>query len=177
MVLLVFRLFVGYVGGMSAKKAITKKPVAKRGCGQPRRDFTKEKQQVLDLVAEGKSVRKIAKMDGMPTKNQIFRWEEDDPIYWVRYIKALVRRADYYVDTCMETAERTYVRAVGGSLQPGELAAATIYTFNCRWAAATLAPLKYGRAALENAEGSSATKKAITVTFEGVSENITEKDK
>lgn len=159
------------------KKSVGKKLEVKRKRGQPRRDFTKEKEKVLDLVASGKSVRQIARMDGMPTTNQIFRWEDDDPIYWGRYIKALVRRADYYVDVCMETAERTYYRALAGSLQKGELAAATIYTFNCRWACATLAPLKYGRAALENAEGSAVEKTAIAVTFEGASENITEKNK
>lgn len=62
-------------------------------------------------IADGKSIRAVCKMDGMPSKAAIFRWLREHPEFEKLYEIATDERADTLVDEIVEIADNCRVDA------------------------------------------------------------------
>jgi hypothetical protein len=56
-------------------------------------------------IADGKTVRKVCKMPGMPSKATVFRWLRDNPEFARMYEIATDERADTMIDEIVDIAD------------------------------------------------------------------------
>ena len=61
--------------------------------------------EVLRLIAEGKSLRAIAKMDGMPSTVTVFKRTRSDPDYGARYYAACEERGWGLAEEALEMSD------------------------------------------------------------------------
>lgn len=62
-------------------------------------------------IADGKTIRAVCKLDGMPSKATIFRWLREHPEFAVAYGLATDERADTLIDEIVEIADNCRVDA------------------------------------------------------------------
>lgn len=80
-------------------------PVKKR-VGRPEIKITPElADKICDLLAEGKSVREIGKMEGMPSVATIRRWVRTDKGFREQYLAAKQDHADDLFEQILEIAD------------------------------------------------------------------------
>ncbi len=60
--------------------------------------------QILELIADGWSLGRIALIDGMPSRGQFLRWRRDDAKLSARYEKAIQDRVAYSFDKLSDIA-------------------------------------------------------------------------
>lgn len=63
------------------------------------------KDQVCEHIASGKSIREIAKLDGMPSMPTVFRWLTEDKSFQERYTRARETQADTLFDEMLSIAD------------------------------------------------------------------------
>lgn len=88
---------------------------------------------ICNLVAEGKSLRKIAARKDMPSKYTILKWLNDFPKFASRYARAREECADHFADEIVEIADK--------ATDPQK---ARVQIDARKWVAAKLKPQKYG---------------------------------
>jgi hypothetical protein len=90
-------------------------------------------ERICERIAAGESLRSICRDQGMPPAATIRRWLRDSEIFRAAYARAREDRADILADEIIEIADR----AEGPT-------AARLQVEARKWAAAKLAPKRYG---------------------------------
>lgn len=101
---------------------------------------------ICTRIAEGDSLRKICKGEGMPSQSMVYRWLDDEANAGFReqYARARAAQGDTYADRIGDIGEAV----IDGSIKHD---AARVAVDALKWAAGKLAPKKYGdRVALDH---------------------------
>lgn len=93
--------------------------------------------QILERVAEGRSIVKTLAEPGMPTYTAWMRWLQNDPDLVERYARAKDDSADAHADKITNVAEKVE----SGELDPQ---AGRVVIDAMKWTAAKLKPKRYG---------------------------------
>lgn len=93
------------------------------------------KDKVCQLIAEGKSLRQIGDMDGMPTPSTVCLWALTDETFSEQYARAREIQAELQADELIAIADE----ATNETVQVAKLRIDTR-----KWTAAKLRPKKYG---------------------------------
>lgn len=92
-------------------------------------------EQICTRLADGESLRCICADEGMPGKTTLMRWLEDHAEFRDQYARAREQQADRYVEDTVEIAD---------AASPESVHVARLQVDARKWAAAKLAPKKYG---------------------------------
>lgn len=91
------------------------------------------------LMAEGLSLSEICRMDGMPHRQRVHEWvDENHDGFADRYARAREMRADYFVDELIAIADSVRRNATSEEVQAARLA-----SDNRKWVASKLSG-RYG---------------------------------
>lgn len=126
-----------------------------RGNGRPTIRTEKNRVAILNLVGQAKSLREIARMDGMPSRDSIALWLAEDAKFSDQYRRAWEASADVDFEEIYEIVDNgsndwmekqdRHGNFVGWRIN-GESVARSALRFKQRqWAAARKAPKKYGQ--------------------------------
>ncbi len=132
-------------------------------------DFTQEiADAICDLIASGKSLRAICKVEPFPDKSTVFRWLGENTKFRDQYARARDSQADYMAEEILEIADdgtndygfKEGEDAAGASAKPVFLAEnvqrSKLRVDSRKWLMSKLAPKKYGdfqRTELTGADG------------------------
>jgi hypothetical protein len=84
---------------MKKQKAPSAKPKAAKPARKPRVEYTPELAAlVLDLLVDGKTLKEVEALPGMPSRTQVFRWRQEHEEFASSYRDALDARADGLAD-------------------------------------------------------------------------------
>ncbi len=112
--------------------------------------------QICDKIAEGKSLRKICDIEGLPDKSTVFRWLGTNTAFRDQYVRARDVQADYMAEEIIEIADdgtndfgfKEGDTAEGASASPVFLAEhvqrSKLRVDSRKWLMSKLAPKKYG---------------------------------
>ena len=126
-----------------------------KGNGRPTIRTEKNRVAILTLVSQAKSLREIARMDGMPSRDSIALWLAEDAEFSDQYRRAWEASADVDFEEMYEIVDNgsndwmekqdRHGNFVGWRIN-GESVARSALRFKQRqWAAARKAPKKYGQ--------------------------------
>jgi len=137
---------VADVTGKPQNKEVTK-------TGRPS-SFTDQMANLICIrLAEGESLNKICKEDGMPDKATVFRWLATDASFCDKYARARELQAetqfDELIDIVDQPPELSYVTDKNGELIEVKFDSSYVAWMRLRvdtrkWTAARMAPKKYG---------------------------------
>ena len=117
-------------------KPITQSTTKHAG-GRPS-DYTEELSDVIcAYISEGMSIRKIEKLDGMPSMVTIFAWLRAHPEFLKQYTRAKSEQADANQERIQELVDDV----ISGIVDPQ---AARVAGDLLKWSSAKLLPKKYG---------------------------------
>ena len=150
-----------------------------KGPGGRPSSFTQEMgDQIIDLIAEGESVRAICRRDGMPAMSTVFRWLAEIEAFSEQYARACEVRAALIFDEVLDISdtpmmgEKRKVISGGGDgdkieVMEGDMIEHRRLQIDARkWVLARMAPKKYGdKLDLGGSLG-------VTVTFAGDDSNL-----
>lgn len=92
-------------------------------------------------VAQGKSLRKIAKLKGMPATTTVIRWLGENEAFRAQYARAKEAQMEHYADAIVEISDATSEDPQRSRLRVDAR----------KWLMSKLAPKKYGdKVALEH---------------------------
>lgn len=77
----------------------------KRPRGQPTKYNEEMAAKVCDLVAEGYTLTRIGRMDGMPARKTIYLWSVEYPLFLTQLQHAREAGFDAWVDECFDIAD------------------------------------------------------------------------
>jgi hypothetical protein len=97
---------------------------------------------VLEQIANGKSLRAICEPEGMPAPSTIVSWLQEDKALAEQYAHARERQADFYADEIIEIADAA-----------SDPAKARLQVDARKWKASKLAPKRYGDRVLNEHSG------------------------
>lgn len=121
------------------------------------------KARVLDLLAEGLSLRKIAALPGMPSPSLVIHWARTDEDFRARYGMAREAQIHGMVEEAIEIADddaKDYVDGANGPIGNGvRVNRARLRVDTRKWFAARMLPSVYG----EKAEVKSTVEGSITI--------------
>ena len=103
--------------------------------GNMRRMFDQD--QALALIANGHSVRSVAKQLGMSSAARFYELADSDPVFAERYARAIERRADHHA----AEIERIAKQVERDTIAPD---AARVAIDARKWIASKLRPKRYG---------------------------------
>jgi hypothetical protein len=160
---------------MPKTQSLRKKPDTRPNCkgtGRPTIRTDQNRAAILTLVSEAKSLREIAKMAGMPSRDSIALWLAEDAEFSDQYRRAWEASADVDFEEMYEIVDNgsndwmekqdRHGNLVGWRIN-GEAVARSALRFKQRqWAAGRKAPKKYGAAVDLTIGGSGAVIHAIT---------------
>lgn len=109
----------------------------REGAGRPSTYTDEIAQRIEDALADGKTYREVALMDGMPDRTTIYRWQAANPDFATRCARARADNLHDVVDDMDEIARKT----LSGEYDP---AAARVALSNMQWRAEKMAPKLYG---------------------------------
>jgi hypothetical protein len=124
---------------MKKQKAPSAKPKAAKPARKPRVEYTPELAAlVLDLLVDGKTLKEVEALPGMPSRTQVFRWRQEHEEFASSYRDALDARADGLADD---------VEDIVHQMQTGEIEAPVGREIigALKWAASVRAPQRYGQ--------------------------------
>lgn len=103
--------------------------------GRPTKASDALKDEILDRIADGLSLRKICGDEGMPDRKTIFRWLEDDSDFATKYARAREVQGDVMDEKILEAAD---------TVTSENAAAMRVKIDAYKWRAAKLKPKVYG---------------------------------
>jgi hypothetical protein len=126
-----------------------------KGSGRPTIRTERNRVVILTLVSQAKSLREIARMEGMPSRDSIALWLAEDATFSDQYRRAWEASADVDFEEMYEIVDNgsndwmekhdRHGNFVGWRIN-GESVARSALRFKQRqWAAARKAPKKYGQ--------------------------------
>ncbi len=108
---------------------------------------------ICERIANGDSLRKISKLDGMPSVALIIKWVGEDPRWHEQYARAKERQMDHYAEEIVEisddTAKDTHVTTYEGGVERTSpntewISRSRLRVDSRKWLMSKLAPKKYG---------------------------------
>lgn len=145
------------------KKAKADKEPAAKKVGRPH-GYTEEKAlEICELVADGQSINKIAKMPGMPNRSTILKWFRDVPEFSTMYARAKEIGFEVLADEIIDLADAE-VNTDKDQLRRHQLMIDTR-----KWLLAKLQPRKYGERVTQEIVGN---KEEAPVQIEVTKEEI-----
>lgn len=110
------------------------------------------KDAVCEHIASGKSIREIAKLDGMPSMPTVFRWLTEDKLFQEQYARAREAQADTLFEEMLEIAddatndwmERNGQDNAGWQLNGEHVQRSKLRIEARKWMAGKLRPKVYG---------------------------------
>lgn len=105
--------------------------------------------KVCDLIADGKSLRQIEAMDGMPGTSTMVRWLQDDPEFRAQYAHAREIQAELLADELIEIADdgrNDWMTLESGNtvVDQEAIQRSKLRIDTRKWIASRLLPKKYG---------------------------------
>ena len=110
--------------------------------------------KICSMLADGKSMRSISKMDGMPVTTTLFRWLRENEAFKQQYEIAKQECADLYAEDIVDIADDSANDYVDAEDQNGATGATRLNTEHVqrsrlridarKWVASKLKPKKYG---------------------------------
>lgn len=134
---------------------------AKKAVGSPSIYTPELAAKICELIADGKSLNSIGGIDGMPTRETIRRWlnDESKPEFYANYARAREERADKLAEEILEIADNgqndKYIDEDGREKIDHEVVQRSKLRVDARkWLASKMAPKKYGeKIAIGGADG------------------------
>lgn len=147
----------------------------KKKVGRPLKVYPENiKEEILQLLGEGKSLVVICKREDMPTRKMVHKWIQTNEKFRNRYARAKELCAEFHADLILELSQSMVGRAMKGDLPNAGVYAVRAHLDVIKWTAARLSPKKYGvnnTISLETTEG----KPAFSIHFDE-SKNKDEKE-
>ena len=103
--------------------------------GRPTKYSTEWAEQFCARIAEGQSVAEICGRRDQPSQQSVYTWLREDEDFLERYARARDAQADKLFKECLEIADKA---------TPENVSVARLQVDTRKWAAARLAPKKYG---------------------------------
>src|SRR5262249_39524057 len=103
--------------------------------GRPTKYSPEWAERFCELLAQGLSVRQICSQPGQPDKSQVYRWLDENGDFRDQYARAREAQADKFFSECIEIADTATQENCN---------VARLRVDTRKWAAARLAPKKYG---------------------------------
>lgn len=145
------------------KKAKADKEPAAKKTGRPH-GYTEEKAlEICELVADGQSINKISKLQGMPNRSTILKWFRDVPEFSTMYARAKEIGFEVLADEIIDLADAE-VNTDKDQLRRHQLMIDTR-----KWLLAKLQPRKYGERVTQEIVGN---KEEAPVQIEVTKEEI-----
>jgi hypothetical protein len=103
-------------------------------------------QAICELIMDGRSMRAICAVDGMPSKSTVFKWLSGNKDFADQYARAREIQAELLADEILEISDDESNDVTGELKMPNSVAVARsrLRTDNRKWIAAKLLPKKYG---------------------------------
>lgn len=128
----------------------------RKGRGRPTVRTENNRLAILNLVSQAKSLREIARLEGMPSRDTIALWLAEDPEFSDQYRRAWEASADIDFEEMYEIVDDgsndwmerhdRHGNFVGWRLNGESVARSALRLKQRQWAAARKAPKKYGQA-------------------------------
>ena len=122
---------------------------------------------LIDKIEEGMSLRSVLKLEGMPNKNTVYKWLENDETKKERYARATYERADTIFEEILQIADDStldVVKSEQGEKINSEFVARSKLKVDARkWVVSKMHPTKYGDRSTHVLEGG---EKPIEINFE-----------
>jgi hypothetical protein len=101
---------------------------------------------ICELVAEGKSIRAICKVDEMPAMSTIFKWLSEQPTFSEQYARAKEVQAEGFAEELIDIADDISNDVTGELDMPNGVAVqrAKLRVDTRKWIASKLLAKKYG---------------------------------
>jgi len=103
--------------------------------GRPTKYSLEWAERFCELLAQGRSVAVICAGPDMPSQQSVYTWLKQDEDFLERYARAREAQADKLFKECLEIAD---------AARPEDVNVARLRVDTRKWAAARLAPKKYG---------------------------------
>lgn len=95
-------------------------------------------------IADGHSLRKICRDEGMPALSTIFYWLGTIPEFSVQYARAKDSQADAMEEDMLDIADTPPAMTADGKIDSGDVADKRLRIDTRKWIASKLKPKKYG---------------------------------
>lgn len=110
----------------------------KHAGGRPT-DYTQEKADLIcSMISDGKSLRTICKVDGMPSMVTVFAWMRNQEEFLNQYTRAKEEQADAFIEDMTEISD-----SIDG-YDNSQIQKARLQVETRKWIASKLKPKKYG---------------------------------
>ena len=103
--------------------------------GRPTKYSIEWAERFCDFIAEGRSVAELCARPDMPSQQSVYTWLRNDEDFLERYARAREAQADKFFKECIEIADAATQENCN---------VARLRVDTRKWAAARLAPKKYG---------------------------------
>lgn len=95
-------------------------------------------------IADGNSLRKICREDGVPSLTTIFEWLGSKPEFAEQYARAKEAQADAMAEDMLDIADMPPAIGEKGTVDSGDVAHMRLRIDTRKWIASKLKPKKYG---------------------------------
>lgn len=120
---------------------------------------------ICELIADGQSLVEICKRDDMPVRSTVFKWLAQNQLFADMYAQARIAQADHMFDEIIAIADdgsNDFMEKKFGEetkwVENGEAIRRSALRVDARkWAAAKLAPRKYGEKITQEVTGADGT--------------------
>ncbi|MGZ0073358.1 terminase small subunit-like protein [Sphingobium limneticum] len=131
-------------------RALTVGPVRTRA--RASRKTEKIRQEVLQFIVAGESIRSICDREGMPCKSTVMNWIAADPEFRAGYVAAKALYAEVLAEEIIEIADDAKYDWVEGEngkeLDYEHVQRSRLRVDSRKWLAARLSPKRYGDSAM-----------------------------
>lgn len=129
--------------------------------------------KICELIADGKSVREICRMEGMPAMSAVFRWLSEDKAFQEQYTRAREVQADTLFEEMLEIAddarndwmERNGEENSGWQFNGEHVQRSKLRLEARKWMAGKLRPKVYGEKSELAVTGQGGGPLSLEVTF------------
>lgn len=118
--------------------------MAKNKGGRPSTYSQEIASSICAQIADGHSLRKISREEGMPSMTTIFDWLGTKPEFAEQYARAKEAQADALAEDMLDIADMPPSIGEKGTVDAGDVAHMRLRIDTRKWIASKLKPKKYG---------------------------------
>ncbi|OBW92992.1 terminase small subunit [Gallibacterium salpingitidis] len=141
-------------GVKSTSKGVGK---TKKKVGRPSSFVQEVADDICMLLAQGESLRKICTRPGMPTRQTVFNWLNENQKFFDQYARARESQADFLLDEMLDIAD---------CATPEDVSVAKLRVDSRKWYITKVAPKKYGDRIAQEISGVNGNAIELTVKKE-----------
>ncbi len=122
------------------------KIIATRANGRPS-DYTQElADKICEEISQGKSLRKICEIEGMPSGVTIFSWFRKYPEFLKQYERATEERTETQQEIIIDLGDKAIIHAEAADPKAANavVSAYKLKADNLKWSMSKMKPKKYG---------------------------------